>query len=313
MEIPVYLITGFLDSGKTTLIKESLQDPEFSEDNHKTLIIQFEDGEVSFDEKWLTNHNCTLVSLDSSVYLTLEKMQELTDTFEPKQIFIEFNGLESVSELLSREIHDDWIIVQFITTIDASTFISYMNNMKSYMYEIARYTQTIIFNRVDDSISKTQLRNNIKVINREAQIVYINKDGEPENYTMEDLPFDTNLQVINISDDDYGVWYMDAIENVDKYDEKDIILRGMFIERIPTLEHSFILGRQAMVCCADDLQQIAITVTGVNVSQMKLNDWYEVSGTLRKIDRGDDTYTLVIYAKNVCTYPKPEYEYVSFS
>ena len=84
MEIPVYLITGFLDSGKTTLIKESLQDPEFSEDNHKTLIIQFEDGEVSFDEKWLTNHNCTLVSLDSSVYLTLEKMQELTDTFEPK-------------------------------------------------------------------------------------------------------------------------------------------------------------------------------------------------------------------------------------
>ena len=130
---------------------------------------------------------------------------------------------------------------------------------------------------------------------------------------MEDLPFDVKSSVIDINDDDYGLWYMDAVENVDRYNEKDIVIRGMFMERIPNLQHSFVLGRLAMVCCADDMQPIGITVTGVNVDQMVLNDWYEVLGTLRKIDRGDGSYTLVIYAKNVKTYQKPEYELVNFN
>ena len=313
MGIPIYLITGFLDSGKTTLIKSSLEDPEFSEDNFKTLIIQFEEGEVSFEDEWLEKYNCSLVQLDSSIDLTLDLMKQLQDTYQPLQIFIEFNGLQTVSELLTRELLEDWVVVQILTTIDASTFLTYMANMKPYMFEITRYSSAIIFNRVDDSISKTQLRNNIKVVNRDAQIVYINKNGEPEEFTMEDLPFDVKSSVIDINDDDYGLWYMDAVENVDRYNEKDIVIRGMFMERIPNLQHSFVLGRLAMVCCADDMQPIGITVTGVNVDQMVLNDWYEVLGTLRKIDRGDGSYTLVIYAKNVKTYQKPEYELVNFN
>ncbi len=313
MGIPIYLITGFLDSGKTTLIKSSLEDPEFSEDNFKTLIIQFEEGEVSFEDEWLEKYNCSLVQLDSSIDLTLDLMKQLQETYQPLQIFIEFNGLQTVSELLTRELLEDWVVVQILTTIDASTFLTYMANMKPYMFEITRYSSAIIFNRVDDSISKTQLRNNIKVVNRDAQIVYINKNGEPEEFTMEDLPFDVKSSVIDINDDDYGLWYMDAVENVDRYNEKDIVIRGMFMERIPNLQHSFVLGRLAMVCCADDMQPIGITVTGVNVDQMVLNDWYEVLGTLRKIDRGDGSYTLVIYAKNVKTYQKPEYELVNFN
>lgn len=313
MGIPIYLITGFLDSGKTTLIKSSLEDPEFSEDNFKTLIIQFEEGEVSFEDEWLEKYNCSLVQLDSSIDLTLDLMKQLQETYQPLQIFIEFNGLQTVSELLTRELLEDWVVVQILTTIDASTFLTYMANMKPYMFEITRYSSAIIFNRVDDSISKTQLRNNIKVVNRDAQIVYINKNGEPEEFTMEDLAFDVKSSVIDINDDDYGLWYMDAVENVDRYNEKDIVIRGMFMERIPNLQHSFVLGRLAMVCCADDMQPIGITVTGVNVDQMVLNDWYEVLGTLRKIDRGDGSYTLVIYAKNVKTYQKPEYELVNFN
>ncbi|NLC96356.1 MAG: hypothetical protein GX675_02155 [Erysipelotrichaceae bacterium] len=313
MAVPIYIITGFLDSGKTSLIKESMEDPEFSDDNFKTLIIQFEEGEESFSDKWLEKYNCSIVQLDSSINLDLQTMQLLQDTFKPQQIFIEYNGLESLSELITRDLLKEWVIVQILTTIDASTFLTYMNNMKSYMYEITKYSNAIIFNRVDDSISKTQLRNNIKVVNREAQIVYINKNGEPEEFTMDDLPFDINSELIDINDNDYGLWYMDAIENIENYNGKDIRLRGMFMEKIPGLQHSFILGRLAMVCCADDMQPIGITVTGVNIQQMKLNNWYEVVGTLKMIDRGDNSNTLVIYAKNVKTYDKPEYELVSFS
>ena len=38
-QIPVYLFTGFLESGKTTFIKEILKDEEFVMDTQSLLII----------------------------------------------------------------------------------------------------------------------------------------------------------------------------------------------------------------------------------------------------------------------------------
>ena len=41
-EIPVYLFTGFMDSGKTSLVEETLFENEFT-DGAKGLIIMCED------------------------------------------------------------------------------------------------------------------------------------------------------------------------------------------------------------------------------------------------------------------------------
>ena len=43
MEIPVYLISGFLESGKTSFIKETLSDENFSQ-GEKTLVVLTEEG-----------------------------------------------------------------------------------------------------------------------------------------------------------------------------------------------------------------------------------------------------------------------------
>ena len=42
-DVPVFLITGFLESGKTTFIKEIFNDPEFY-DGEKILLIVCENG-----------------------------------------------------------------------------------------------------------------------------------------------------------------------------------------------------------------------------------------------------------------------------
>ena len=42
MAAPVYLFTGFLDSGKTTLIKDTMNDEQFMEGAGRTLILCFE-------------------------------------------------------------------------------------------------------------------------------------------------------------------------------------------------------------------------------------------------------------------------------
>ena len=57
MATPVYLFTGFLDSGKTTLIKDTLSDPNFMEGVSRTLIVCFEQGEEEYEEDWLNDHH----------------------------------------------------------------------------------------------------------------------------------------------------------------------------------------------------------------------------------------------------------------
>ena len=313
MAAPVYLFTGFLDSGKTTLIKDTLNDPGFMEGTERTLILCFEQGEVTYDEKFLDDHGAFIEFFDASTQLTKEKIRELDTIYHPDQVFIEYNGTEVVSELLLHEMPSYWPLVQILTTVDATTFEMYANAMRSMIFEQLRYSDTIICNRCSEEISGTMLRGNIKAINRQAQIFYEGNFGEPANLKGGLLPFDINADVIDIKDDDYGLWYMDAVEDPKKYEGKRIILRGMYAENIPGLEQTFVLGRRAMVCCAQDTSLCGVTVTGVKIWEMNIGDWVEVEGTLKTVPLEGGGETVVLYAERIMRYEKPDPEFVYFS
>lgn len=312
-KIPIYLFTGFLDSGKTTLIKDTLEDPTFNSDDPTTLIICLEQGEEEYTQEYLDLYNAQIEYLDSSVYLTNEKLKELSAMYRPTQIFIECNGMETITELVTKELDDIFPIVQIITTIDATTFTSYMNNMRSYMYEQIRYSDLIIFNRCTFDTSKNALRGSIKAVNKKAFIAYEGNYGEQIELKKEELPFDIHADIIDISDDDYGIWYMDALENPEKYDQKKVRIRGMFLETIPNYHQSFIMGRKAMVCCGNDLQSLTFTVTGVKVAEMQLNDWLEIEGEFKCLDLNKEEKTLVLYASKARFYHEPDEPLVYFS
>ena len=312
-DIPIYLFAGFLDSGKTTLIKDTLEDPTFNSDDPTTLIICLEQGEEEYSQEYLDLYNAQIEYLDSSVYLTNEKLRELSAMYRPTQIFIECNGMETITELVTKELDDIFPIVQIITTIDATTFTSYMNNMRSYMYEQIRYSDLIIFNRCTFDTSKNALRGSIKAVNKKAFIAYEGNYGEQIELKKEELPFDIHADIIDISDDDYGIWYMDALENPEKYDQKKVRIRGMFLETIPNYHQSFIMGRKAMVCCGNDLQSLTFTVTGVKVAEMQLNDWLEIEGEFKCLDLNDEEKTLVLYASKARFYHEPDEPLVYFS
>ena len=311
---PVYLFTGFLDSGKTSLIKDTLNDPNFMEGTDRTLILCFEQGEEKYDEAFLEEHNTFIEFFDSSTELTLERIKELDAIYHPNQVFIEYNGTEVVSEMLLSGMPSYWPLVQILTTVDASTFELYINAMRGMLFEQLRYSDTIIINRCKEDTSFSMLRGNIKAINRKAMLFYEGEHGEPANFKDGILPFDINQDVIDISNDDYGLWYMDAIENPDKYNEKEVIVRGRYAEDIPGYKQTFILGRRAMVCCAEDTSLCGLTVTGVKIEEMKKGDWIEVQGILRTVPVEEtDTKTLVLYANRVAHAKEPEEEFVYFS
>ena len=52
MTTPVYICTGFLDSGKTTFIKDTLMKQDWIIDG-PTLLLRCEEGEVDYSEEYL--------------------------------------------------------------------------------------------------------------------------------------------------------------------------------------------------------------------------------------------------------------------
>ena len=309
----VYLITGFLDSGKTTLLKETLTDPDFNEDGAVSLIIQLEEGEVEITPDFLEENNAYLEVIDDISELTYERLCELNDQYQPMQVFIEYNGTQSLNDFLDTKSPKGWTLVQIITTVDASTFGNYIINMRSMMFEQARYSDLIIFNRCDDTTKKSMLRGNMKAINRAAQIIYEDVNGNVNTLMDDDLPFDLNAPLIDISDDDYGLWYMDCAEHPEKYNGKKVRLRAMYVEPIRHLQHSLIIGRRAMVCCEDDTSMIALSVTGLNPKELSIGEWIEVEGELKMVNTTSGNPTVVLYASSCKRIPPLADEFVYFS
>lgn len=105
-----------------------------------------------------------------------------------------------------------WFVAQVITTVDATTFDVYLKNMKSIFMEMAKDSDLIIFNRSTEDTPAATYKRNMRAVNPKAQVVFEKEDGSQLEFE-EELPFDINADVIEISDVDYGIWYIDAMDH----------------------------------------------------------------------------------------------------
>ena len=69
MDIPVYLVNGFLEGGKTSFLRETLQDENFSQ-GESTLLILTEEGIEELDKELLEKTNSSLVIVENEEDLT---------------------------------------------------------------------------------------------------------------------------------------------------------------------------------------------------------------------------------------------------
>ena len=287
MAVPVYLFTGFLESGKTTLITNTLLDEGFN-DGEKTLLIRCEEGIEDYDEEMLKETRTTLVTVEDVNDLCADLLVEYDRRYEPDRVMIEYNGMWSVNDLLDMEMPLDWLLVQILTTINAATFTAYMSNMRSLMYDQLFASEVVIFNRCEPEMKKSFLRSNIKAINKAAQLIYEMSDGSINDLKDDELPFDVKADFIELEDDDYGLWYMDALENPGKYKGKKIRFKGKVMRRPSDDEDIYVIGRLAMVCCAEDMQLIGLMVKSDHAEAMVDGDWLNLTARIEVVY--DDEY-----------------------
>lgn len=251
MNTPVYIITGFLESGKTKFISEMLADEGFSE-GERTLLLCCEEGEEEYDSKLLHRTNTVLEPLDEPE--DLEKLVELDKKYRPERVIIEYNSTWLLQALYSAKKPESWDLAQIITLVDSTTFEIYLKNMRSFMADGLTEADLVIFNRCTEETTKSPYRRTVLAMNNTARIFFENTDGSMDDgVSDEDLPYDVSAKIIEISDTQFGVFYLDAMEHPDRYDGKTIHVKGRAFRMNGMPKGCFVFGRHAMTCCVDDI------------------------------------------------------------
>ena len=200
-EIPVYLFTGFLESGKTTFIQETLEDPAFNE-GQKTLLLVCEEGEIEYSPIKFASSNVKIVTVDEEEELTGEFLQKLRDEIGFERVVCEFNGMWSLDSLYS-SMPDGWTVYQEMSFADARTYLTYNQNMRNLTVDKLKSTETIVFKHFTQDMDKMAYHKIVRAINRRCDIIYEYGPNNIEIDNIEDpLPFDINADIIEIGPDE---------------------------------------------------------------------------------------------------------------
>ena len=308
-DIPVYLIAGFLDGGKTDFINGILEDGFARED--KTLLICCEEGELEYEQKALDN--VTVVTVDEETALTCSQCKEWEKQYKPKQVLIEYNGMWSMERLYREVLPANWVLYQVMTFVDANTFETYAKNMGQIMMEKITNADLLVFNRCTDELKAALRKRNLRMVNRRADIYLENTDGTSEDYVTEDMaPFDLSGGHLDVPDNDYGIWYVDMMDNPQRYDGITVRYKALMChsKKFPGIHCP---GRFAMVCCNNDMQFLALVCKGEGLEKFKNRQWVEIQATVKKEQyQAYDGEGPVLYVTGVKPCQKPDPENVSF-
>lgn len=269
----VFVINGFLDSGKTQFISYTLAQPYFRTKG-TTLLIVCEEGEEEYDERLLKATNTVMVVAESEADIAPDKLIELDKKYRPSRVIFEYNGMWNFKNF---KLPFLWKLEQQITTIDTKSFELYYQNMRSLFAEMIRKSELIIFNRADNMNDKLPgFKRNVKALNQNAEIIFEDKDGEVNATLEEELPYDLTKDVIELNDDTYGIWYLDALDNLDRYIGKKVSYVSSALIPGDFAKGYFVPGRAIMTCCADDIQFLGFACKYKEADKLENKGWYKV-------------------------------------
>ena len=307
-ETPVYLFLGFLESGKTKFMQETLEDQRF-DTGESTLVLVMEEGIEEYDASRFTVQNVHVELIDGKEQMNETYLFELQEKYQAKRVLVEYNGMWLLEDFF-RAMPEGWMISQVMTFFDASNFISYNVNMRQLVFDKIANTQMVVFNRFTALNDKMEYHKLVRAITRQADIVYEYADGKAEYDDIVDpLPFDVNAPIIEIADRDYAFFYRDLSENMEGYIGKTVRFKGIVAtdKRLP--ENNIVIGRHIMTCCEADIQYSGLACVLPKAMNLQTRDWLEITAKIEFIKhtiyRGEGPVLVAIEAKG-CEAPEEQ-------
>ncbi len=278
IQIPVYVFTGFLDSGKTKFIQETLEDPRFNA-GERTLLLVFEEGEEEFDLSTYPYQNVYIEVLDQQT-VTTKELQALAKKYRAQRVVAELNGMQLVGDLYSR-FPNDWAVAQEVMFADATTIMAYNANMRNLVMDKLVGGQMVVFNRLEPGADTSAFHKLARAANRNIDILYDYTDGTTAFDDVQDpLPFDINAPIIMVNDEDYALWYRDVTEEAQKYHGKTVSFKGQVAMLRRARDNMFAPGRFVMTCCADDIQFCGIPCNYPDAAKLVSREWVAVTAKI---------------------------------
>ena len=277
-QIPVYSFTGFLDSGKTKFIQETLEDPRFNA-GERTLLLVFEEGEEEYVSSTYPHQNVFLEILDQQS-VTTKQLQSLQKKYKAERVVMELNGMQQVGDLYMR-FPESWVVAQEVMFADSTTFMTYNANMRSLVMDKLVGAQMVVFNRLEKGADVMPFHKVARAANRRIDILYDYTDGSTSFDDIEDpLPFDINASVICVNDEDYALWYRDVSEEPQKYDGKTVSFKAQVAMLRRQKEGMFAPGRFVMTCCVDDIEFCGIPCRYADAKTLESRSWVVVTAKI---------------------------------
>jgi len=288
MEIPVYLFTGFLESGKTTFIQEALEGDDFNA-GERTLLLLCEEGEEEYHPVKFFGTNVFIERVEEEEDLTEETLSSLQKKHKVERVIIEYNGMWSL-DTIYRNMPKEWITYQEMFFADAQTFSVYNQNMRQLVFDKLKSAEMVVFNRCEKGFDKMEFHKIVRGVNRKSQILYeYDKDDVELDQIPDPLPFDLNAPLIEIADNAYAEWYRDINEEQDKYDGKVITVKGRSVLGGGMPDDKFVFGRHVMTCCVEDIQFAVLVCRWENAANLlEHGGWVTIIAKVKVED--DETY-----------------------
>lgn len=272
MEIPVYLFTGFLGSGKTTFIADLFSDKDFNE-GERSLLLLCEDGEEDYIPEEFAFPNVVTEKISTESDLRMKTLKDFELKYNVDRVIVEYNGMWMLEKLF-RAMPKNWLIYQEVTFFNAETFMMFNKNMRQQTFDKLKTAELVVFNRCEKGFDKLPFHKEVRIANRKSQIIYEYGPDDVEPDTIEDmLPFDIEKDEITIEDEYYAEWYADINENPQKYDGKFLNLRVQIAMTHELPGDKFAMGRHVMTCCIEDVKFAALLSKYPNNENYKIGEW----------------------------------------
>lgn len=276
-EVSVFLFLGFLDSGKTKFIQETLEDPRM-ENGERTMLVVCEEGEEEYDRSKFKVKNVAIEVIDGKELLNAHNLAYLARKNRAERVVVEYNGTWELQDFFEA-MPENWVINQMMTFFDANTFLNYNKNMRQLVFDKVQMTQMVVFNRFKGEMDKMEYHKIVRAISRRADIVYEYVGGKAEYDDIEDpMPYDMTAPVIEIEDRDFALFYRDLSEKPREYIGKTVKFKGMAAVSRKVPAGFIVIGRYIMTCCEADIAYdgFALKVNG-KISDVKTKDWLVIT------------------------------------
>lgn len=257
--------------------------------------------------------NVIVITVDDFEKLTTDYLSALERTYRPNQIMVELNGMWLVEQFSFKSLPRNWSLQQSVCIVDATTFAIYAKNMPQLIMEKIKIADMIIINRCTSELAAGLRKRNLSFVNRHAEIILEYADGRTESYYDGTISaFDLTKDIIDISDDDYGIWYAEVMSKTDMYVGKRVHYRGS-VYKYTKSDKNLTVGRFCMTCCENDISYLGITCELDRADDYDDKDWVEITGIVQTayLDLYEETGP-VIFVESIQPTEKPQKDVVSF-